>query len=92
MAERMVRTVKENTTKVNRYQNVSQAIQDFKKFQNYHNLQRKLKLLQNRTPYERMIGWYEKKPELFIYQPTHRLSFGKKRGRLYNYIIKLIKM
>jgi len=60
LAERMVRTTKENTIKVTRFKNVSEAIQDFKKFQNYHNHQRKLRVLQNRTPYEKMIGWYEK--------------------------------
>jgi len=70
LAERMVRTAKENTIKVTRYENISEAIQDFKRFQNYHNYQRRLKMLQNRTPYEKMIEWYEKKPELFIYHPS----------------------
>ena len=61
LAERMVRTAKENTIKVTHYENISEAIQDFKRFQNYHNYLRKLKVLQNRTPYEKMIEWYEKK-------------------------------
>jgi len=80
MAERMVRTAKENTIKVTRYQNVSEAIQDFKRFQSYHNHSRKLKMLQNRTPYEKMIEWYEKKPELFIYHPANMINFWKERG------------
>ena len=61
LTERMVRTTKENTIKVTHYQNISEAIQDFKRFQNYHNHSRKLKMLQNRTPYEKMIEWYKKK-------------------------------
>jgi hypothetical protein len=35
LAERMVRIAKENTIKVTHYQNISEAIQDFKRFQNY---------------------------------------------------------
>lgn len=70
MAERMVRTTKEHTTKIHRYKSVSEAIEDSKRFQNHHNHCRKLKLLQNRTPYEKMIEWYETKPELFLRDPT----------------------
>ena len=80
MAERMVRTVKDNTQRVRRYQTVSQAINDFKKFQDYHNFRRKLKILQNRTPYEKIIEWYERKKELFLYHPTMMLEIWKERG------------
>jgi len=73
LAERMVRTTKENTVKITHYQNVSEAIQNFKRFQNYHNYSRKLKMLQKRTSYEKIIKWYEKKPELFIYHPANMI-------------------
>jgi len=42
MAERIVRTVKENITKINLYYNVFDVIKNFKKLQNYSNFQRKL--------------------------------------------------
>jgi len=63
--------------KVNCYQKVSQVIADLKRFQKCHNYQRKLKVLQDRIPYEKMIEWYEKKPELFIYHPASMTNFGK---------------
>jgi len=37
-------------------------------------------MLQNRTPYEKMIEWHEKKPELFIYHPANMINFWKERG------------
>jgi hypothetical protein len=76
----MVRTVKDNTQRIHRYDSVSQAIADFKQFQDYHNFRRKLKVLQNRTPYEKMIEWYEKKKELFLYHPAILTEIWKERG------------
>lgn len=69
LAERMVRTAKEHTTKAHHYKNVVEAITDIKQFQNYHNHCCKLKVLQNHTPYEKLIEWHKKKPDLFFQDP-----------------------
>jgi hypothetical protein len=70
MAERMVRTTKENTQKIHHYQNVSESIEDFRKFKDYHNFKRKLKVLRNRTPddkmYDKMIDMRRKRNYSFI--------------------------
>jgi transposase-like protein len=88
LAEIMVRTIKENTTKITRYQNIFCAIQDFKKFQDYHNYQRKLKVLQNLTPYDKMMEWYRKKSELFMYHSADSSNFWKERGETKHILLK----
>lgn len=74
LAERMVRTVKEQTIRVTRYQDISELITDIKKFQNYHNTKRKLKVLKNMTCCDRIISWYQLKPELFMIEPSAFLT------------------
>ncbi len=69
-AERMVRTVKENTTKIHYYQEVKEAIKDIKRFQDTWNYYKKLKVLQGKTPYEVTLEWFQKKPEIFFRNPT----------------------
>jgi len=36
--------------------------------------------LQNLTPYDKMMEWYRKKSELFIYHPADCVNFWKERG------------
>lgn len=74
MAERMVRTVKENTTKITKYDNISSAIQDIKRFQDIHNFQRKLKAIQFKTPYDITMEWFIKVPDIFIKNPNELLT------------------
>ena len=69
-AEIMVRIVKNHTTKVHHYQNVSEAIKDIKRFQDTWNYYKKLKVLQGKTPYEVCCEWFKKKPEIFLRNPT----------------------
>lgn len=68
------------TARVHRHQNVSKTVADFKRFQNYHNYYRKLKIFQNRVPYEMMIEWYEKKMDLFLCHSADMTNFWKERG------------
>lgn len=74
MAERMVRTVKKHTTKLKRYQTVTEALADIKEFQQVHNYRRRLKVLQFKTPYEITMEWFGKEPELFLSNPTDLLT------------------
>ena len=69
-AEIMVRITKAHTTKVNRYKDISDAIKDIKRFQDTWNYYKKLKVLQGKTPYEVTCEWYQKKPEIFLRDPT----------------------
>lgn len=73
MAERMVRTVKEHTTKLTRYPNISTAIVDIKNFQDIHNFQRRLQALNFKTPIEMAMEWFEKEPTIFLVNPNDLL-------------------
>jgi transposase-like protein len=74
MAERMVRTTKEHTTYLKRYQTMNDAITDIKRFQSIHNFQRKLKVLDYKTPYEVTMEWFVKDPDIFLKNPTIMLT------------------
>ena len=69
-AEVMIKIVKSQTIKVHRYQSPEEAIRDLKRFQDTHNYYQKLKALQGRTPYEICCQWFQKKPEIFLRDPT----------------------
>lgn len=70
MAERAVKTVKGYTTKIHIYQDISQAIEDIKRFQNHHNFYRRLRMLGRKSPYETAMEWFVKEPNIFIKNPT----------------------
>lgn len=74
MAERMVRTTKEYTIRLTRYQNAGEALADIKRFQIVHNFQRKLKVLNFRSPYEVTMEWFIKEPNMFIFNPNEMLT------------------
>lgn len=69
-AEIMIRIAKAHTTKAHRYQDISEAIKDIKRFQDTWNYYKKLKVLQGKTPYQVTCEWFEKKPEIFFRDPT----------------------
>ena len=74
MAERMVRTTREHTTHLKRYQTMEEAVVDIKRFQDIHNFQRKLKVLGYKTPYEVTMEWFVKDPDIFLKNPTVLLT------------------
>lgn len=74
MAERMVRTVKEHTIKLERYADQESMIIGIYHFQDIHNFQRRLKGLNFRTPYEVTMDWFVKEPKLFIKNPNELLT------------------
>jgi transposase-like protein len=74
MAERMVRTTKEYTTKITRYNTIEEAIADMERFRFAHNFHRRLKVLNCKTPYEVTMEWFLKEPEIFIFNPNELLT------------------
>lgn len=70
MAERAVRTVKDHTVKLFRYETETQMIESLYRFQDHHNLYRKQKVLKGKTPWEMTLRWFVKEPQLFINDPT----------------------
>jgi len=74
MAERMVRTTKEHTVRITKYSYLEEIIVDIKRFQLVHNFQRKLKILNFKSPYEVVLKWFDKNPEIFIFNPNDLLT------------------
>lgn len=74
MAERMVRTVKEHTTKLERYTTVEEAAISILQFQDTHNFKSRLKALDFKTPYQVTVEWFIKEPKLFIKNPNELLT------------------
>jgi transposase-like protein len=74
MAERMVRTIKEHTIKIEDYKNVNEAIISVYQFQYIHNFQLRTKRLNHQTPYEVTMDWFSKEPNLFLKHPNELLT------------------
>ena len=74
MAERMVRTVKEHTVKLEHYENPEAMIISVLRFQDIHNFQRRLKALGFKTPYQTTMDWFVKEQNLFLKHPNELLT------------------
>lgn len=74
MAERMVRTIKEHTTKLERYDSPEEAAISIMQFQDTHNFKCRLKALGFKSPYQMVMEWYLKEPQLFIKNPNELLT------------------
>ena len=74
MAERMVRTVKEHTIKLERYDSPEAMMIAIYHFQDIHNFQRRLKALNFKTPFQITMEWYVKEPKLFLKNPNELLT------------------
>ena len=75
MVERMNGLTKENTTKRNRYKTVLEMLNDLHGWFVRYNFCRKNRRIGGKTPYEAVLLWYAKQPELFIKEPTTLLAF-----------------
>jgi transposase-like protein len=73
MAERMVRTVKDYTIKLEHYETLESMIISIYHFQDIHNFQRRLKSLNFKTPYQVTMEWFIKEPNLFLKNPNELL-------------------
>ncbi len=74
MAERMVRTVKEHTTKLMQYESPEDMMISVYHFQDVHNFQRRLKGLNFKTPFQVTMEWFVKEPKLFLKNPNELLT------------------
>lgn len=74
MAERMVRTIKEHTTKLERYETPEEAAVSILQFQDTHNFKSRLRVLEFKTPYQVTMDWFIKEPQLFIKHPNELLT------------------
>ena len=75
MVERMNGLTKENTTKKSRYQTVEQMLSDLHGWFVRYNFCRKNRRIGGKTPYEAVLLWYAKQPEIFLKEPTALLAF-----------------
>lgn len=74
MAERMVRTVKDHTTKLERYESAEKAAISIMQFQDTHNFKSRLKAIGFKSPYQATMEWFLKEPRLFIKNPNELLT------------------
>lgn len=74
MAERMVRTVKDHTTKLEKYELPEEAAISVMQFQDVYNFKSRLKALDFKTPYQKTMEWFLKEPRLFIKNPNELLT------------------
>jgi transposase-like protein len=74
MAERMVRTIKEHTIKLVHYASLESMIVGILHYQDIHNFQSRLKVLNFKTPYQVTMEWFVKEPKLFLKHPNELLT------------------
>lgn len=74
MAERMVRTIKEHTIKLEEYPDPESMIIGIYHFQDIHNFQKRIKALNFKTPFQVTMEWFVKEPKLFFKNPDELLT------------------
>lgn len=74
MAERMIRTVKEHTVKLIQYESLESMVIGILHYQDIHNFQSRLKVLNFKTPYQVTMEWFVKEPYLFLKHPNELLT------------------
>ena len=75
MVERMNGLTKENTTKRNRYETVQKMRSGLHGWFVRYNFCRKNRRIGGKTPYEAVLFWYAKEPEIFIKEPAALLAY-----------------
>ena len=74
MAERAVRTVKDNTVKLEHYESLESAVIGILHYQDIHNFRYRMKVLNYKTPFQMTMEWFVKEPKLFIKHPSELLT------------------
>jgi len=74
MAERMVRTAKDHTTNLEKYETSEEAAIGLLQFQDTHNLKSRLRALDYKTPYQATLEWFIKEPKFFLKNPNELLT------------------
>ncbi len=71
LVERMNRTIKEATTKIYFYKTTDELAKHLKLWLNYYNYEKKLKNLNYKSPYDKMLEEYKENPSGFLINPNH---------------------
>ncbi len=74
MAERMVRTIKDHTIKLETYETLEIAAVSILQFQDTHNFKSRLRVLGYKTPYQATMEWFIKEPKYFLKNPNELLT------------------
>jgi len=74
MAERTVGLIKSGTTKQHRYENAHQMIADLHTWMIVYNFERRHRRLGLKTPYQATCEWHQKRPDIYIREPTSLLT------------------
>lgn len=74
LAERMIRTVKENTLKIEHYESLEDAAIGILHYQDIHNFRYRMKVLNYKTPFQITMEWFVKEPRLFLKHPNELLT------------------
>ena len=70
MVEAMNKKIKANTTKRFHYDNVDQLKNHLYHYLLNYNFNLKLRAIGRQTPFESLLQWYDKKPDIFIVNPS----------------------
>lgn len=74
MAERTIKTVKENTLWLEKYESLEDAAIGILHYQDIHNFRYRMKVLNYKTPFQITMEWFVKEPKLFIKHPNELLT------------------
>jgi transposase InsO family protein len=75
MVEAMNKKVKANTTQRFHYNNADELKTHLYHYLLNYNFNLKLRAISRKTPFERVLQWYDKKPEIFVVNPN-QLNMG----------------
>lgn len=74
LVERMNGLIKSGAVRPYRYPHAEALALGLSIWQSYFNFDRKHRRLGRKTPYQTMLAWYDKQPDLFIRKPTDLIS------------------
>lgn len=74
LVERMNGLIKSGAVRPYRYPHAAALASGLAIWQSYFNFDRKHRRLGRKTPYQTMLAWYDKQPDLFIREPTSLLQ------------------
>ena len=74
MAERTIKTVKENTLWLEKYESLEDAAIGILHYQDIHNFRYRMKVLNYKTPFQITMEWFVKEPKLFIKHPNELIT------------------
>lgn len=80
LVERTNRLIKDDTVKSHIYSDAGEMMADLYRWFIQYNFWRKHRRIGRKTPYEKVLEWYECSPSIFIKEPTHLLRYCSQGG------------